>query len=306
MNAALAELKARIRGRVRLDVPLSRYTTYRIGGPASAMLVPSCGDDVAAALRFCNDTGTRWLALGLGSNVLVDDGGFEGVVIRLGKGMDAVTEDADGEDCWKVGAGFPTPRLARKTAAAGLGGVQRLIGVPGTVGGGVAMNAGAHGQEFRGVVRNLELVDADGDVRVVDGDEVPWSYRDCGLREVIITSALLRFVPGDPKELERDVRHLLDWRKRGTPFDEPCCGSVFRNPGGSRTAGQLIDSLGLKGYRVGGAQVSHKHANYVVNKGSATAGDVRAVIEAVRGRVVEEYGIELELEVRLVGEGVRE
>lgn len=301
MSSGLGELAARVRGPVRLHEPLARHTTYRIGGPASAMVLPSCGDDVVEVLRHCSETGSRWLALGLGSNVLIDDDGFEGIVIKLGKGMDEVVEGVDGPECWRVGAGLPTPRLARKTAAAGLGGVQRLIGVPGTVGGGVAMNAGAHGQEFGGVVRSVELIDSGGSLRVIQGSEISWGYRQSGLGDVIVTAAVLQFAPGDPHEFERDVQRHLAWRKQGTPFDEPCCGSVFRNPGGSRTAGQMIDALGLKGLSVGGAEVSHKHANYIVNTGTATAADVRAVIETVRTRVVEEYGVELELEVRLVG-----
>ena len=312
-TSLLTELASRVRGQVRLDEPLADYTTYRIGGPAAALVLPLNTADVVEVLRFCNDTGTRWLALGLGSNVLIADRGFDGVVVRLGKGMDAVQTDVDDSMVWRVGAGLPTPLLARRTARAGFAGVQRLIGVPGTVGGGIAMNAGAHGQDFSQVARSVEFVEPDGTVREVCGSQIAWRYRESGLERTIVTAATLAFRPGDSAELLRDFGRYLRWRKRGTPFDEPCCGSVFRNPvtaqensgrggatGASRTAGRLIDALGLKGLRVGGAQVSSRHANYIVNLGHATAEDVRRTIEMVRSKVLEEFGVELKLEVGIV------
>ncbi len=304
-TTALRELASRIRGEVLLDEPLAGHTTYRIGGPAAAMVLPSTSEDVVHALVFAAETGTRWLALGLGSNVLISDRGFDGIVIRLGKGLDAVQHGADGDVTrWTVGAGVPTPLLARQTAKAGLAGVHRLIGVPGTVGGGVFMNAGAHGQDFSQVTLGVELVAPDGTVGSLPGAEVPWEYRSSGLHGSVVIGATLQLTPADPKQLHEEIEQHLRWRKAGTPFNEPCCGSVFRNPAAataeSRTAGQLIDGLGLKGHRVGGAQVSPKHANYIVNSGDATAGDVLALIEQVREKVFAEYGVELQLEVQVI------
>jgi UDP-N-acetylmuramate dehydrogenase len=303
----LRELEGQLTGEILFDEPLSGYTTYRIGGPAAAMVVPASVDDVVMVLSVAQESGTPWLALGLGSNVLIADKGFDGIVIRLGKGLDAVKSSVGGDErLWKVGAGLPTPQLARRTAKAGLTGVHRLVGVPGTVGGGVYMNAGAHGQDFATVVRSAELVKTDGSVQRLQGSEIPWRYRSSGLGDVIVVSATVELEPGEPAELDEDVRKHLAWRKAGTPFAEPCCGSVFRNPVASpkgeesRTAGKLIDELGLKGFRVGGAQVSTLHANYVVNAGNATASDVMAVIDEVRNRVMAEYGVELELEVKVV------
>ncbi len=308
-SAALRKLSDRIRGTVSFDEPLAGYTTYSIGGPAAALVVPDSVDDVVATLEFAAETGTRWIALGLGSNVLVSDRGFDGIVIRLGKGLDEVETTVGGDETvWKVGAGFPTPQLARRTAKAGLSGVHCLVGIPGTVGGGVFMNAGAHGQDFAGAVQSVELVEADGSVRTVPAGEIQWRYRSSGLDGKVVTSATLRLEPADPAELEDDIRRHLEWRKALTPFKARCCGSVFRNPSppGSgakaRSAGQLIDACGLKSYRVGGAEVSKLHANYIVNTGNATASDVRAVIDEVRTRVSRECGIELELEVRIVEE----
>jgi UDP-N-acetylmuramate dehydrogenase len=306
----MQELASRVRGHVERDEPLARYTTYRIGGPAAAVVRPEGTEDVARLLTLCHDSGTRWLALGLGSNVLIPDRGFDGVVIRMGQGMQQVTKSDTESHVWTVGAGLPTPRLARKTARAGLAGVHRLIGVPGTVGGGVFMNAGAHGQEFGRVVRRLEVVDGTGADRTVEGANVQWRYRSSGLDGVIVTAATVEFTPGNPAVLSREIRQHFRWRRAGTPFDQPCCGSVFRNPGAGsetgaspahdHTAGQLIDAAGLKGFQVGGAQVSFKHANYIVNVGVASAADVLAVIDVVQERVLEQFGVELELEIRII------
>ncbi|GIW53494.1 MAG: UDP-N-acetylenolpyruvoylglucosamine reductase 1 [Gemmatimonadales bacterium] len=306
-SAALDELSAKLGCEVRLNEPLSEYTTYRIGGPASAMVFPRSAEDVAAAVRFARETETPYLILGLGSNVLIADRGFDGIVIRIGKGMDRLERVGEGT-VWRAGAGLPTPILARRTAAAGQAGVHLLVGVPGTVGGGVFMNAGAHGQEFGRVVREVKLVDSAGEYRTLKGEEIAWRYRASGLDSNVVVEAIVELEASDPGELKEEVARHLRWRKAGTPFTQPCCGSVFRNPsppGTSRgapgkTAGQLIDAAGMKGFTVGKAQVSPKHANYIVNLGGATAAEVLAVIEAVRERVLKEFGIELELEVKVI------
>jgi UDP-N-acetylmuramate dehydrogenase len=245
----------------------------------------------------------------LGSNLLVADEGFDGIVIRCGKGLDGVEIGGDEREVWSVGAGLPTPTLARKSAAAGRGGLHRLIGVPGTVGGGVFMNASAHGQEFSRVVRSLRVVNGRGVRSEVRGGDVAWRYRGSGLDGHIVLGATLAFEPTDPTALAKEVEEYLARRRAGTPFNEPCCGSVFRNPARGtvdaeyRTAGQLVEAAGLKGESIGGAQVSPKHANYIVNTGGATAADVLGLIERVRSRVLAEFGVELELEVKVVGQG---
>lgn len=312
MAGALSRRLADVFGaRARSNQPLAPYTSYRIGGPADVMVEPESVEEVAQALAITRDAGVPWLALGLGSNVLIADAGFRGVVVRIGKGLAELRSDGA---CWQVGAGFPTPLLARRTAAAGLAGVHRLVGVPGTVGGGVYMNAGAHGQEFRQVVRRVDLVTAVGTVEQRRAAAIAWQYRSSGLDDVVVVGAELELEPDDPARLETEVAEHLRWRKAGTPFNEPCCGSVFRNPsaqgavgqrgreGGPRTAGQLIEAVGMKGFRIGGAEVSRLHANYIVNTGGATACDVLRVIEAVRARVAAEGGTELVLEVKLIGE----
>lgn len=297
MSAAIGTLTERVRCRVDFDAPLAPHTAYHIGGPAAAVVHPERLEDVAATLRFAAENATRWLALGLGSNVLIADAGFGGIVLRLAQTLDDLEQGVEGDETrWRAGAGFPTPQLSRRSAKAGLGGVHRLIGVPGTVGGGVFMNAGAHGQEFSQVVRSVTLVNPQGDPHSVMADAIAWRYRGSGLDGVVV-DATLQLEPAEPGQLEEEIRQHFAWRKAGTPFNERCCGSVFRNPAGDRTAGQLIDACGLKGFRVGGAEVSRKHANYIVNTGEATASDVLRVIDRVRETVSAEFGLELQLEV---------
>ncbi len=296
---------------MKFEVPLASLSTYRIGGPAAALLEPQCNTHVSEALRAAATMGLPWMALGLGSNIIGPDEGFDGIVIRLGRGMARVSKAEADHGIWTVGAGLPTPLLARRAAAAGLGGVQRLIGVPGTVGGGVFMNAGAHGQAFGDVVNWVDVVAGDGSAHRVERNKIPWRYRSSGLDSIVVT-AQLSLTPQDPGELKRDIAKYLTWRRAGTPFDQPCCGSVFRNPNAAQltdtaeeaptrhTAGGLIDAAGLKGFSIGGAEVSHMHANYIVNAGSATAADVLGVIAGVRERVFERWGIELQLEVKVL------
>jgi len=290
--------KVKFRGRVLENEPLARHITYRIGGPARYLVMPADPDDVAKALDLAQDRGLPWVALGLGSNVLVKDAGFPGVVIRMGKGLDRF--EMKGATAI-VGAGLPTPLLARRTAEAGFAGVERFIGIPGTVGGGVYMNAGAHGAEFAEVLTEATVMDPKGKIRQVPRKQISFKYRSSNLGEVIVLEAKLALIEEPPAKLKELQARLLRWRKAGTPFDQPCAGSVFKNPGGPRTAGALIDECGLKGFTIGGAQVSSLHANYIVNTGTATASDVLKVIEHLRKTVAKKTGVELELEVKVIG-----
>ncbi len=301
IDTSLRGLGEQIAGEVSFDVPLAQFTTYRIGGNAALLIQPRTAADIAQAVTVARDGGVPWMALGLGSNVLVTDAGFPGIVIRVGKWLDDIRPREADDPVWRVGAGLPTPLLARRTADAGFAGVHRLIGVPGSVGGGVFMNAGAHRQEYRQVVQEVEIVTGEGALECLATADIPWAYRSSGLRDVVVTGTTLELVPGDARRLRVEIAEHFRWRKAGTPFTEPCCGSVFRNPAGDRTAGRLIDAVGMKGFRVGGARVSFKHANYIVNTGGASADDVLRVIDAVRSKVLEEFGIELELEVEVVG-----
>ena len=290
--------KLKLRGKVLEQEPLARHTTWRLGGPARYVVLPAGVDDVEKTMQFARELGLPWMVLGLGSNVLVRDGGFPGIVIKLGKGLDRL--EMKGATAI-VGGGLPTPLLARRTAEAGFTGVERFIGIPGTVGGGVYMNAGCHGAEFAEVVTEVTVMDAAGKTKTLARRQISYKYRSSNLGDVVILEAKLGLAEEPPAKLKEIQGRLLRWRKAGTPFDQPCAGSTFRNPSGTKTAGMLIDEVGLKGHRVGGAQVSPMHANYFVNTGNATAADVLKLIDHVRKTVAKRAGVELELEVKVVG-----
>jgi UDP-N-acetylmuramate dehydrogenase len=298
-------LRTRLRGEVRENETLARYSTYRIGGPATVVL-PASAEDVAVALRAAHEAGMPWFAVGLGSNILLPDQGLDALVIRLGKGIDTLVQNGER---WTIGAGLPAPLAARKTAAAGFAGLHIFVGVPGTVGGGVYMNAGCHGGDWSEVVEQVTVVDAAGNDATLARSEVPFTYRRSGLDGRIVVGTTVRLRSEPQQQLDEQIAEMFEWRQRGTPFNQPCCGSVFKNPsgpswkreGGPRTAGQLIEAAGLKGVRVGGAQISPMHANYFVNTGNATAADVRALIERAQIEVESRFQVRLEPEVKLIG-----
>ncbi len=290
---------AELAGVVKYSEPLGRHTTFRIGGPAAIHFLPATPEAAAGAVTWARQHKLPCLILGLGSNVLIKDGGFPGLVVKIGKGLDALSHRAG---TWKVGAGLPIPLLARKTAEEGFAGVQRLIGVPGSVGGGVFMNAGAHGQDFASVLISATVLDPKGKLVEKAKKDIPFSYRKSGLDGHVVLGCALKLEPGEPEKLKAEQAMLLRKRREGTPFDQPCCGSVFRNPE-EMTAGRLIDRCGLKGRRVGGAEISKLHANYIVNLGNASADDVLKLIDIARTAVFKEFGLELELEVKVLGAG---
>ena len=286
-------------GVVKYSEPLGRHTTFRIGGPASIHFLPATNEAAAGAIAWARQHKVPWLILGLGSNVLIRDGGFRGLVVKIGKGLDAVSHRAG---TWKVGAGLPIPLLARKTAEEGFAGVHKLIGVPGSVGGGVFMNAGAHGQDFASVLISATVLDPKGKLVEKTKKEIAFGYRHTGLEGHVVLGCALKLEQEETEKLKSELAMLLRKRREGTPFDQPCCGSVFKNPQ-EMTAGRMIDRCGLKGRRVGGAEISKVHANYIVNLGNASADDVLKLIDIARTAVFKEFGLELELEVKVLGEG---
>lgn len=303
----IAALRAGVRGEVREAEALARWSTYRIGGPATVVF-PATAEDVGAALRLAAEHQVPWFALGLGSNLLFPDDGLDALVIRVGKGLDQLSNDGTR---WTIGAGLPQPLAAKRTAAAGFGGIHQMVGVPGSVGGGIVMNAGCHGAEWRDTVQSITVVAARGDDRVVPAAQAGFTYRRSNLGAVVVTSVVVELHPADPAELDAETDRLYQWRKEGTPFNQPCCGSVFKNPilpadygpAPPRTAGQFIEAAGLKGHRIGGVEISPMHANYFVNIGEGHAADVLALMRDARARVREKFGITLEPEVKVIGAG---
>lgn len=301
----VAGLRAAVRGEVREDEPLARYSTYRIGGPATVLL-PAVAEDVATGLRLARARGVPWFVVGLGSNLLFPDAGLEALVIRVGKGLDRFERAGSAVT---VGAGLPAPLAARRTAELGLAGLHIFVGVPGSVGGGVYMNAGCHGGDWAAITERVLVLDGEGAESVLPREQIPFAYRTSGLAGRVVLEATVALHEEDPARIAADLEELHRWRREGTPFNQPCCGSVFKNPAGPswkvadgpRTAGQLIEAAGLKGTRIGGAEVSPMHANYFVNVGGATAADVVALMRRARHDVAERFGAWLEPEVKLIG-----
>jgi len=292
------KLSAALRGRVLVREPLSRHTTWRVGGPADLFLVPVDRSDLLAALGLCHEAGLPWMVLGAGSNLLVRDGGIRGAVIHTGGLKELVFEE---EGLARAGGGLPLMTLIRETVRRGLAGLEGLAGIPGTVGGGVTMNAGAGGQDLAGVVRAVTLASPEGE-EIWEAPRLHFGYRGSSLpRDRVVVEVLLAFERKDPAALEQTIREHLARRRSSQGVRGPSAGSVFKNPTGT-PAWRLIDEAGLRGASVGGAQVSTVHTNFIVNTGGATARDVMELIEYVRKTVCSRSGVTLEPEVRIAGE----
>ena len=292
------ELAPRLRGETLRDAPLAPRTSIRVGGPADLLFRPADADDLVEALRAARELGVPVHVLGGGANTLVADRGVRGLVLRLPPDLGA---EASAGPRLLLPAGMPTGRAVLRAHAAGLVGAEFLRGIPGTLGGAVAMNAGTRAGEMKDVVEHVELATADGLQDLLVG-ALGFAYRTCRLPEgAIVTRVGLLLGPGDVAAAARSMDE--DWasRARSQPLDQPSFGSTFRNPPGD-FAGRLVEAAGLKGHRIGGAAVSERHANFVVNLGHATARDVLGLMRLMRSRVREQAGVTLETEVRLVGD----
>ena len=285
----------------KFDEPLRRYTAWKIGGPADALLEPKSADELVAAVRGARENGVPVTVLGGGTNVLVRDGGIRGLTIRLAKALTGV--EVDGTSV-VADAGVLYPVLANTTAAKGLAGLEFATGIPGTVGGAVYMNAGAYGSETREVLVWADVFKTDeGEVVKMPNEDLDLSYRHSILHERpgwLVLRAGYALEPGDAEELKARIKEFRTQRMNGSP-NKPSCGSTFKRPEGD-FPGRVIEAAGLKGTRVGNIEVSPVHANYLVNLGGGTAEEALELIELVRGRVRERLGVELEPEVRVVGE----
>jgi UDP-N-acetylenolpyruvoylglucosamine reductase len=298
---AVAELAGRVSSEtlIRRDERLAGRTTLRIGGPADLYVEPASEADLAAVLKFCGERKFPFLVLGRGSNLLVKDGGFRGVVICLAKPYFSRIE-VDGQRLC-CGAGARLKAVAAEAKRNGVGGFEFLEGIPGTVGGALRMNAGAMGAAIFEVVESVTLMDSSGSTHAQKTTELMASYRECSaLKTRIALSAVLRGHPELPDAIEKRMSGYSQKRWSSQPA-APSAGCMFKNPP-SIPAGKLIDELGLKGTRIGGARVSAEHGNFIVNDGAATAQDVLELIELIRQRARAERGIELETEVEIVGE----
>jgi UDP-N-acetylenolpyruvoylglucosamine reductase len=293
-----------LRGTLARNVPLARYTSWRCGGPADRLYAPADRDDLAAFVRQL-PRGEPLTVIGLGSNLLVRDGGVRGTVVVLHAALDALELDGG---LIHAEAGVTSPKVARFAASHGLAGAEFLAGIPGTIGGALAMNAGCYGGETWRYVERVEVVTRAGAVEVLPASAFVTGYRsvrraDRSAADAIYTAAWFAFPKGDGQGARDRIAELLRRRLATQPLNLPNAGSVFRNPAGDHAA-RLIESCGLKGYAVGGARVSEKHANFIVNPdGCASAADIEAIIAHVRATVRAQTGVDLVPEVQIIGVG---
>jgi UDP-N-acetylmuramate dehydrogenase len=292
--AALPDLK----GRLSANVALADITWFRVGGPAQLLFSPADEADLAYFLKGIPADMPVTL-MGLGSNLLVRDGGLTGVVIRLGKGF--ATVKAEGDNRVRCGTAVPDVKVARAAADAGIAGLAFYRGIPGSIGGALRMNAGAHGTETKDVLAEARAVDRQGNVHTLSLADMGFTYRHSQVpADFILTEALFQGTPGDPAAILRQMEEVAEYREQNQPIRERTGGSTFKNPPG-HSAWKLVDEAGCRGLRVGGAAVSDKHCNFLINEGGATAEDIERLGETVRARVQARSGIQLEWEIIRLG-----
>lgn len=300
----LAAAREAVSGQVSADDALAGRTTLKVGGLARVLVRAETVADLQAVGRLCAAHDVGWLVVGRGSNLLVADDGWDGIVITLGRGFRGV-EVLPGEGPTRrvrLGAAEPMPVLANHLEQLGLGGMAFAVAIPGSVGGAVRMNAGAHGGEMSQVLRHVDVVRlGDGAVDRIDAADLDMAYRRTALpADAVVTAAEVELTPTDAAALAADMAEMRQWRRDHQPINQPSCGSTFTNPPGD-SAGRLIDAAGLKGLRVGGARVSEVHANFITVDPGATAADVHAVIRRVQREVRRIHGVVLHPEVVLAG-----
>jgi UDP-N-acetylmuramate dehydrogenase len=297
----VADLKRQmpeLRGRLMANQPLAELTWFRVGGPAQVLFVPEDEADLAYFLGHLRSE-IPVTVVGLGSNLIVRDGGVPGVVIRLGRGFGEVKVE-DGARV-RAGAAVPDVKVSRAAQEAGLAGLAFFRGIPGAVGGALRMNGGAYGRETKDALIEARGVDRRGRVHVLSNGEMHYGYRHCGAPDdIIFTQALFQGTPGDPAAIAAEMEKITESREATQPIKSRTGGSTFKNPPG-RKAWQLIDAAGCRGLKVGGAQVSEMHCNFLINLGGASAADIERLGETVRERVRESSGVELEWEIRRIG-----
>lgn len=290
----------RFDGDVYPNEPMARHTTYRIGGPARFYVRVNSVGALTQLVDACEQEGVSWVVVGRGSNLLVSDEGFPGVVASLGRDFRVMRVDEERSRIL-AGAGVMLSSVVQEAFTRSLAGLEFAVGTPGTLGGALRMNAGSRGEWIGGRVVSVTTFSPRGGLIRRGGSEIVWGYRSASFEpDETVLECELSVEKADPFYIRGKMEAGLARRKKDQPMNEPSCGSVFKNPEGA-SAGRLIEELGLKGHRLGGARVSEKHANFIVNTGTATARDVCGLMELIQAKVSESYGIELAPEVRLLG-----
>ena len=300
-NAAFEALIGNIQGEVRRAEPMARHTSWRVGGPAALFIVAETLGDLKRATDALLEQEVPFTVVGRGTNLLVADAGYDGAVIMLGNEFRRHAIDAD-ERHIRAGAATLLAALVQDAFKAGLSGLAFAVGIPGTFGGALAMNAGANKGWIGDVAESVTVFVPGQGLRRLRGSEIPWQYRASGLDRLgIIVEGVLRVEEGDPQRIRAEMERFFKARKESQPLSQPNAGSVFRNPPEGPSAGELIEQCGMKGRRVGGAVVSEKHANFIVNAGDAKANDVVSLMREIAEAVRRDNGVELRPEIRFLG-----
>ena len=288
--------------RLRWQEPLSLHTSFKVGGPADVMVFPESIGEIQQLVKTCRQEQIPFIVLGLGSNVLFPDRGFRGVVIKLGQALKGL--HISGEEIMAE-AGIRLAHLSKKAAANSLSGLEFAEGIPGSVGGAVVMNAGAYNGEMSQILTAVSALDSQGDMHTFKFEEMAFNYRSSIFQssDWICVSALMKLSPGKREEIEAQMREFAKLRREKQPLDMPSAGSTFKRPSGIYV-GPLLEQMGLKGFKIGDAQVSTKHAGFIVNCGQATAQDILDLIKHIQERALAEHNIMLEPEVRIIAETI--
>ncbi|HEY2420517.1 MAG TPA: UDP-N-acetylmuramate dehydrogenase [Neobacillus sp.] len=300
MDGIFTELQSLNIGKVKKNEPLSHHTTIKIGGPADLFIEPSSVEDLIKVMNVIKTHHLEWRAIGRGSNLLVSDKGIEGAVIKLGSGLD--TFNMNGSEI-VVGGGHSLVSLSTLISKKGFSGLEFASGIPGSVGGAVYMNAGAHGSDISKILTRAHILFDNGNMEWLSNEEMGFSYRTSVLqkkRPGIVVEAVFNLSDGDRSIIVSQMQKNKNYRKDTQPWNSPCAGSIFRNPL-PNYAGKLIEVAGLKGFSIGGAKISEMHGNFIVNAGNATAGDVLALIQHVKDTIYSLYEIRMETEVEIIG-----
>jgi len=299
MTNLVNDLQKRIKGEIRIDEPMKKHTSFRIGGPADIFVLPEGLEDVQEVVRFAREKKLPLFILGKGSNILVRDEGLRGIVLKTSPALNKL--EFRGEEV-TVGAAVSLPLLAVKALQKDLSGLEFIAGIPGTVGGAVVMNAGAAGHCLSEVVSRVRVMDFAGKISDLDSADLEFGYRQSKLQKenLLVLEAQFHLVKGNREEIKKSVDELIGKRKRSQPLSFPNAGSIFRNPP-QEPAGKLIELIGAKGKRIGDAQISELHANFIINLGNAEAADVCQLMHEVQGMVKDRFNIHLEPEVKIVG-----
>jgi UDP-N-acetylmuramate dehydrogenase len=295
--ASIKNTMPELRGRVLANQPLAELTWFRVGGPAQLLYMPEDESDLSYFLARCA-ADLPVTVVGLGSNLIVRDGGVAGVVIRLGRGFNGIAIDGT---LIRAGAAVPDVKIARAAQEAGIAGLSFTRGIPGAVGGALRMNGGAYGREIKDVLTQARAVDRQGGLHVLDNSQMHFAYRHCGAPDdFIFTEATFAGAPGDSNLIAAEMDKITEARESTQPVKSRTGGSTFKNPPG-RKAWQLIDAAGCRGLQIGDAQVSEMHCNFLINRGHASAAEIESLGETVRRRVEEHSGVKLEWEIKRIG-----